>query len=365
MKICFASTDDVPACVELDRQLHQLTRFARYQFKPERMASQLCALIETGQNKQRSHCMLLSFQRWADKRGAFEINLGVSSGLQIEKNRPPDASTRLCTHRWSLRQVFSVKKEKLMTASQDQSGKKIASRNITRQDMEILENYVSRNQAQRYWAYLATIGETYARLAPGVVLTADEAASHGRQFYWTQYRNTLRSLHVKQRMQSYGAALMQADFQERAGFLKHDDRKSALHLPAARIYAQHKRVLSVNEYWTPASILKPFFDGPYINHRVGQSIWEEFLQLIDIYQAQSTSVEIFSAVALFKSRLYWLEKVDSRALDDRLNNWLEFDIMPALMAVAIDAHRLLETERTTTNNRTENPDKKTGNNMPE
>lgn len=134
MKIRFASTDDLPACVELGRQLHQLTRFTRYQFQPERVASQLRTLIETGQNIQRSHCMLLaenqegllcgaliacierhifsdqpvasvisfgvlpqarmggaaiklllSFQRWADKRGAFEINLGVSSGLQIEK----------------------------------------------------------------------------------------------------------------------------------------------------------------------------------------------------------------------------------------------------------------------------------------
>lgn len=244
-----------------------------------------------------------------------------------------------------------------MTASQYQSGKKIGSRNITRQDMEILENYVSRNQAQRYWAYLANLGEAYARLAPGVVLTADEAAIHGRQFYWTQYRSTLRSLHVKKRRQIYSAALMQADFQDRAGFLKHDDRQSALHLPAARIYAQHKRALSVDEYWTPASILKPFFDGPYINHRIGQSIWQEFLQLIQIYQEQSTIVEILCAVALFKSRLYWMEKIDSRALDDRLINWLELDITPALTAVAIDAPRLRETEQATKNIRTDNPDK--------
>ena len=54
-----------------------------------------------------------------------------------------------------------------MAASQDQSGKKSLTRKLTRQDLEILASYVSRDQAQRYWAYLATIGETYAALAPG------------------------------------------------------------------------------------------------------------------------------------------------------------------------------------------------------
>lgn len=229
-----------------------------------------------------------------------------------------------------------------MAASQDQSGKKSLTRKLTRQDLEILASYVSRDQAQRYWAYLATIGETYAALAPGVMLSADETAGCGRQFYWTQFRSTLRSPANKKRLQNYGTALMQADFDERAGFLKHDDRQSALHLPAARIYAQHKRALSTNEYWTPVSILKPFFDGPFINHRVGQTIWEELLQLIDIYQEQSTIAEICSAVAMFKARLYWLAKVDARALDERIINWLDLDIMPALTAVAIDAHSLFE-----------------------
>lgn len=134
MKIRFAELHDIPACIELGRQLHQLTRFSNYDFQPDRIAIQLQSLIEVGQNQKRSHCLLLAensgalltgclmacierhffsdqpvasiitfgvlpqnrmggsaikllevFKQWAINRGAFEINAGVNSGLQINK----------------------------------------------------------------------------------------------------------------------------------------------------------------------------------------------------------------------------------------------------------------------------------------
>lgn len=134
MTIRFAKISDIPACIELGRQLHQMTRFSSYAFEPVRIASNLHSLIEIGQNQKRSHCLLLAdnsgaqltgcllacierhlfsnqpvasiitfgvlpqnrmggtalklldaFKKWAQNRGAFEINAGVNSGLQIDK----------------------------------------------------------------------------------------------------------------------------------------------------------------------------------------------------------------------------------------------------------------------------------------
>jgi hypothetical protein len=134
MTIRFAQLSDIPACIELGRQLHQMTRFSIHAFQPDRIASNLQSLIEVGQNQKRSHCLLLAensgaqltgcllacierhifsdqpiasvitfgvlpqnrmggtalklldaFKKWALNRGAFEINAGVNSGLQIGK----------------------------------------------------------------------------------------------------------------------------------------------------------------------------------------------------------------------------------------------------------------------------------------
>ena len=134
MIIRFARITDIPACIELGHQLHQITRFSRYAFEPERIAASLHSLITIGQDQKRSHCLLLAensgaqltgcllacierhvfsdqpvaslitfgvlpqnrmggtalklldaFKRWAQNRGAFEINAGVNSGLDIDK----------------------------------------------------------------------------------------------------------------------------------------------------------------------------------------------------------------------------------------------------------------------------------------
>ncbi len=60
MKIRFANTDDIDACIELGRRLQQLTRFARYPYEPTRVEQQLRRLIEVGQQARKSHCLLLA-----------------------------------------------------------------------------------------------------------------------------------------------------------------------------------------------------------------------------------------------------------------------------------------------------------------
>lgn len=134
MKIRFATLDDVPAFVELGRDFHALTRFAAYDYNPARVARQLQAAIETGQNRNNTHCffvaedsqgqaiggligcveqhffseqlvasiihydvlpekrmggaglrLLTAFRKWAENRGAVELSAGVNSGIELDK----------------------------------------------------------------------------------------------------------------------------------------------------------------------------------------------------------------------------------------------------------------------------------------
>lgn len=131
MKIRFAALDDVPAFVEMGRRFHHLTRFRAYDYKPEKVGMQLKALIE---HKAGTHCflvaessdhqpvgglvgcieshifsdrpvatlvhydvlpehrvggaavrLLIAFRKWAENRGAFELCVGVNSGVDLDK----------------------------------------------------------------------------------------------------------------------------------------------------------------------------------------------------------------------------------------------------------------------------------------
>jgi len=134
MKIRFATIEDVPGFVEMSRKFHAMTRFAAYNYSAERVAQQLRATIETGQNRNGTHCffvaedsqgepiggligcvekhffseqlvasvihydvlpekrmggaglrLLMAFRKWAENRGAFELNAGVNSGTDLDR----------------------------------------------------------------------------------------------------------------------------------------------------------------------------------------------------------------------------------------------------------------------------------------
>lgn len=131
MKIRFATYDDVTDCVELGRKLQAITRFSTYDYDAERVASQLRAVIA---NTNGRHCVLVAedsegqlaggligcierhffsdkpvasvviygvlpekrmggtglklltaFRKWAENRGAVELNAGVNSGVESHK----------------------------------------------------------------------------------------------------------------------------------------------------------------------------------------------------------------------------------------------------------------------------------------
>lgn len=131
MTIRFATAEDVPALVELGRFFHSLTRFKAYDFTAEKVAANLRGMIES---KHGTHCcfvsqdrdgvligaligcveshffsdklvaslihydvlperrmggaglrLLTAFKKWAENRGAFEVCVGVNSGVEIDR----------------------------------------------------------------------------------------------------------------------------------------------------------------------------------------------------------------------------------------------------------------------------------------
>lgn len=134
MNIRLATLDDIPAFVEIGRRSLEFTRFRTYTYNPNRVADQLRSVIHVGQNEKGSHCLLVAedsqglpvggligcmerhifsdqpvatvisyvvlpekrmggagmrllvaFRKWAENRGAVELNAGVNSGVEVEK----------------------------------------------------------------------------------------------------------------------------------------------------------------------------------------------------------------------------------------------------------------------------------------
>lgn len=131
MKIRFATREDIPALVEVGRRIHAETRFNQFDFRPDRVAETLAAVIGDARGV---HCFLVAedsdcqavggligsverhlfsdqfvatlvdfvvlpekrmsgagirlmaaFRQWAENRGAAELNAGVSSGVALER----------------------------------------------------------------------------------------------------------------------------------------------------------------------------------------------------------------------------------------------------------------------------------------
>lgn len=132
MIIRAAKMEDIPALLDLGRSIHATTRFKQFEFSPERVASNLTAVI---QDKRGIYCFLVAedatgvavgvligclerhifsdeqivatlihydvlaekrmggtglrllsaFRKWAENRGAFELNAGISSGTDLVK----------------------------------------------------------------------------------------------------------------------------------------------------------------------------------------------------------------------------------------------------------------------------------------
>ena len=134
MRIRFATLDDIPTCIEAGRRMHAMTRFSAYDYNAERVAQNLQALIEIGQNANKTHCffvaedsfgqvigaliggverhffsdqlvasvihydvlpdrrmsgagfkLLVAFRRWAENRSVFELSVGINSGVGLQK----------------------------------------------------------------------------------------------------------------------------------------------------------------------------------------------------------------------------------------------------------------------------------------
>ena len=134
MDVRFATLRDIPNCIELGFRVQKSTGLARFAYDRTVVEKNLRNLIVVGQQKRRSHCLLLAedeqglliggligcidshlfshrpvanmiaygvrpghrmtgaavrlmkaFVEWAKRRGAYEVNAGVNSGTDIER----------------------------------------------------------------------------------------------------------------------------------------------------------------------------------------------------------------------------------------------------------------------------------------
>lgn len=133
MKIRFATLNDIPAAVEVGRQMCAVTRYQRADFNAVRVADNLSAVITQGQQKG-TYCffvaedhqghivggligrterhffadflvatvinyvvlpdrrmsgagvrLLTAFRKWAQNRDVFELSVGINSGTDLPK----------------------------------------------------------------------------------------------------------------------------------------------------------------------------------------------------------------------------------------------------------------------------------------
>jgi GNAT superfamily N-acetyltransferase len=134
MDVRFAHLSDIPACIEIGFLIHRSTGFSRFTYDRTIVEKNLRNLILIGQKRRRSHCFLLveddqgrliggligcieshffssepvatmiaygvrpghrmtgaavrlmkAFIEWAKRRGAVEVNVGVNSGIDLER----------------------------------------------------------------------------------------------------------------------------------------------------------------------------------------------------------------------------------------------------------------------------------------
>jgi GNAT superfamily N-acetyltransferase len=134
MDIRFATLRDIPDCIEMGFRVQKSTRLARFAYDRTIVEKNLRNLIIVGQQRRRSHCLLLAeddsgyliggligsidshlfshwpvanmvaygvrpghrmtgaavrlmkaFIEWSKRRGAYEINAGVNSGINLER----------------------------------------------------------------------------------------------------------------------------------------------------------------------------------------------------------------------------------------------------------------------------------------
>lgn len=202
---------------------------------------------------------------------------------------------------------------------------------ITAEDLAILDGYVDRKDRKRYWSFLAEKGDSYAQLALGVVLNNTPPGIVANNFFWTRYRPNRTGLIDEAELNKFGIDLMTRDLSERRSVFAIKGGEEALHLSALSIYNEHKDALPSIDHWTPAGLLKQFFEGPNPNTVVGQEVWNAFIALGKQWSANPTITGALNAAKDFTAALFRLDGRDDRVWSTTLVNWVNGIFLPGAL----------------------------------
>lgn len=202
---------------------------------------------------------------------------------------------------------------------------------LTQLDLDILKKYADQGDRKHYWSYLAEKGDPYAALALGVVLNNTPPGQVANNFFWSSYQPNSQAVVDEKELNRIGVVLMEQDFIQRNDLFK-TSPYYALYLPAQNIYNEHAAGLPSIDYWTPAGLLKPFFEGPNPNIAVGQKIWDAFIQLGKDWSANPSIGGAIIAANSFRAALWSLDGLDDRAWSPTLGSWVSNIFLPGALA---------------------------------
>ncbi|MBS4018314.1 MAG: cadherin-like domain-containing protein [Dechloromonas sp.] len=204
---------------------------------------------------------------------------------------------------------------------------------LTQLDLDILKKYADQGDRKHYWSYLAEKGDPYAALALGVVLNNTPPGQVANNFFWSSYQPNSQAVVDEKELNRIGVDLMQEDFKQRSSlFNTPNGAMAALYLPALNIFNEHKIGLPSIDYWTPAGLLKPFFEGPNLNIPVGQKIWDAFIQLGKDWSANPSIGGALGATDTFLTTLYRLDGLDDRVWSANIASWAKNIFLPGALA---------------------------------
>jgi hypothetical protein len=151
---------------------------------------------------------------------------------------------------------------------------------LTEQDIAQLQQYVDAGDRYSYWKYLEEKGDTYAKLALGVVTNETKEGYIANEFLKDR-GDDVGVVIDDQKNWDIGVDLMEADIIARKQLI--DDGKSdGLNIPVEPIYKYHKDVFndyqlgSDNEAWTAGLLLREAInDGDTAR---ANAIWQELLK---------------------------------------------------------------------------------------
>ncbi len=178
------------------------------------------------------------------------------------------------------------------------------SRELTQDDLSILQRYVERGDRAGYWSYLSLLGDPYAGLASQVV---NNNSFNG--FVANQYAETVASANgiqlTPEQWEKVGRDLIAEDWAQRSDLVDRQRGGDALFLPFDQIRRSHEVAFAANglsmEAWTAWPPIKYAYEsGDFAR---AQSLWNGMVESGFVSSAVNSTITFVNADPEWRTRI--------------------------------------------------------------